>query len=582
MSPVIPKYTRQQSIPGKSGNVLQNPANAGLESQAIAGAFKTLGNEASKFGDVLIKRRNELKKQEDDNTLIGIKKDFNDNSIAFRTKTEQDQSLNFEDMQSASKDFTESQIAQYRDIYKDRPDLLNKLQEHANALNYSNVSHFSTVASARIKTNSELARQADLKSSAKFAQAGDLALGINNFQKTLDTQLLNGSLSEEAHKLETQGGRSIITEAYLMSLVNTDSVTARKMFDSLKVALTTDTKEKLQGIINPAAEIQTGRNIGRDIFRSDTSGSLETMENIAKDKKLNPKEEDAAISEIRNSWNTRKIDEVRQIKDANSSMIAELSKKAVKGINQERDLTPAQWALWIKTDAPTAAAFQDKIRKENAEIARMDTQQRIEAEREIRRVQLENENTILLLPDNELFNIDAAREQGLGNISREGKNNIEKVQNAKDPLKNEAVRRALTLVNQGSAIADALKITGTNANEIAAWKEKYGNLVIAFAYNNFDKPDFETKLQDFMDKQIMKDMVTEMFSYRETERTKKYEAAKQTAGEMPQKAKQRVEKKTQELTKPTLQEFLSKARRVNKGVSDKDLTNYYNKKYGRL
>ena len=547
MSPVIPRYTRQQSIPGQSGEVMQNPANAGVVSGAMAGAFKVLGNEAEQFGDILIKRKNELQKQVDDNYLIGEGSKLNKNFSDFRFQTEQNpkyQSGDYGGMIESLTQFSKTQYDGYGDTLKDKPELQNKIKEHIKALEFSATGHFSTISQARIKTTSETVRKTDLESSEKMAQM-DYTLAIKNWQKTLDAQKANGSLSPELYNYELQTGNSKIAEAHINALLAVNPVGAEAAFNTLKGVLTADTQERLKKIVAPSVEIQTGRDIGRDIFRNDKSGSLETMENLVKDKKLAPKVEDAAISEIKSSWNTRKIDEVKEIKDTNSSMIVNLSKKAVNGINQERDLTPAQWALWIKTDAHTAAAFQDKIRKENAEIARMDAQQRIEAEKVKRQIQTENENAILLLPENDFLNIDMQKEMGLGNISREGGSKLTTMQTAKDPLKNEAVKRALTTVNQGMAIADTMKITGAKANEIAAWKGKYSNLVIAFAYNNFDKPDFETKLQEFMDEQIMEDMVTYFFSSREAERKVKYKQAQEVAGELPQKAKQRVGKEGQ-------------------------------------
>jgi len=156
---------------------------------------------------------------------------------------------------------------------------------------------------------------------------GEYTFAIRNYQETLDAQLANGALSPEQYNFELQTGNSKIAESHINALLDVNPMGAEAAFNTLKGVLTTDAQARLKKLIDPSVEIQTGRDIGRDIFRNDKSGSLETMENLVKDKKLAPKVEDAAISEIKSSWNTRKIDEVKKIKDTNSSMIANLSRQ---------------------------------------------------------------------------------------------------------------------------------------------------------------------------------------------------------------------------------------------------------------
>jgi hypothetical protein len=72
------------------------------------------------------------------------------------------------------------------------------------------------------------------------------------------------------------------------------------------------------------------------------------------------------------------------------------------------------------------------------------------------------------------------------------------------------------------------------ANEIAVWKQKYGNLVRTFALDNINDPNFDTKLNEFLEKKVLSEMVESWFAMDETDRQRKFEEAQKAVGQAPQ------------------------------------------------
>lgn len=540
--PTIPRYERQQTVSGQSPNALANPSSFAATGQAIAGA-------ANELGDILIKRSAELKQQEDDNYLISEGTKLNDNYMKFRVEVEQDpqfQSGNYEGMSKSLADFSKKQLEGYSEAGKDRPDLFNKIQGHVSSLQNSLQGHFSTVASSRIKANGEVVRKNDLESSMQISRSGDYALGITNFQKTLEAQKANGLLSPAMYDMELKVGRSRIAEAHIEQLAQTDPVSAKAVFNAFagEKVLLTDTAERLDRLLKPAVTRQTGTTVGRDIYQSDTSGNLETMINAVKDKKLTSEVEKHAIDEIKDSWQIKEAQEAETAESAKKKVNSILVPVALKrnGINQSRDLTPAQWAELERDNPEYAAQLQDKIRREQREIERerkTDIREaRTEARflrQEQRYAQGENENSIMLEPDFMTRDIDS--DFALGKINREGRNRLLRLQQSADPMKHEAVKRAIKKIDSGTALQEALNLSDKNI--IAAWKQKYGDVVKAYAYNNFDKPDFEKNLGEFLDKNVFSELVGSWMDSDNTKRQTRLKTAEESAGQLPERGKKR-------------------------------------------
>lgn len=213
------------------------------------------------------------------------------------------------------------------------------------------------------------------------------------------------------------------------------------------------------------------------------------------------------------------------------------------GINRPSDLTPAQWADLTEKAPDYAAKLQDSMRREmdyQARQARTDVR---EAAYERRMQQADNESLILISDD--FHERDLKSDLAAGDISPAQYTRLLAAQERLDPIKRDSVRAALSKVNTGSALGKAIGVK--DKNEEAAWKLKYGDLVKAWAYNHADDPDFDRKMTEFVDKQILSDMVTSWFSGDDADRLEKYKKAKGDAGELPKRGKKPREQATKKL-----------------------------------
>src|SRR3972149_8354661 len=215
MSPVIPRYTRQQSIPGQSGEVMQNPANAGVVSGAMAGAFKVLGNEAEQFGDILVKRRIELKQQADDNAYFELTRNFQKELNKFdggqRTKIGEDTFNN----QTEIDDFLKSAKEKYTNDITD-PVLTSKIGQYVDTQGGS-VAHSHAIyqANERKKGNIlSLDMKRDIAKETASIGTIPLASIIGQHEKEIQLKHLDGSLDQPTAEQTTIENTHEIAKAH--------------------------------------------------------------------------------------------------------------------------------------------------------------------------------------------------------------------------------------------------------------------------------------------------------------------------------------------------------------------------------
>ncbi len=199
------------------------------------------------------------------------------------------------------------------------------------------------------------------------------------------------------------------------------------------------------------------------------------------------------------------------------------------GLNRPSDLTAEQWSKLTLAAPEYAMKLQDSMRREMDYSARQVKADRREAEQERKQQLSENESAILM--DDDFETRDLRRDLAAGDITPTQYQKLMKVQEKMDPIKRNSVKSALSKVNSGAALARTLDVN--NKREEAVWRQKYGDLVKAFAYNYADEPDFDRKLSDFMEKHVFSEMVTGFFTGRDEERQDKYQAAQAVAGDLP-------------------------------------------------
>lgn len=343
-----------------------------------------------------------------------------------------------------------------------------------------------------------------------------------------------------------------ISQALLYSIDNAlkDPAKSRKVIEMMKDPAQ---KEKILGVLTPKGKgkmlsilevmskevsLETGMSLGTAIFKEDKTGSLEAMTDAVRAKGLDVETTKAAVTQIKELYSERRTDEVKRAKDAVDTVNAILNPIALKrrGINRVSDLTPTQWAELTRDNPEYAKQLQDNMRREADYEIRLQKQDAIAARQERALEQSENEQTILL--DDDFRSRDLKSDYATGKISTLQFNRLRKLQESMDPMKSNSVKSALSRINTGGALAAALG--GLEKNEEAQWKMKYSELVKAFAENNIDDPNFDTKLTDFMEKHVFSEMANSWFvpDFMElgANRIDKYEQAKQAADPMRNQA----------------------------------------------
>lgn len=306
-----------------------------------------------------------------------------------------------------------------------------------------------------------------------------------------------------------------------------------------------DGMEQLIKAGNASEMKRQGIDVGVSIFKNDKTGSLEAMTDAVRAKGLGVDVEKEAISQIKEMYVVRKHDEERYKKSVKDKYVKKLTDVALKrnGLNMPGDLSPSEWEELTAADPGYAAKLQDSMRREmdyQARQARADVR---EAAYERRMQQADNESLILISDD--FHERDLKSDLAAGDISPAQYTRLLAAQERLDPVKRDSVRTALSKVNGGTALAKALGVKDKNVE--AQWKLKYGELVKAWAYNHADDPDFDRKMTEFVDKQILSDMVTSWFSGDDADRLEKYKKAKGDAGELPQRGKKPREQATKKL-----------------------------------
>jgi hypothetical protein len=301
-------------------------------------------------------------------------------------------------------------------------------------------------------------------------------------------------------------------------------------------------KEKLLGYLTPEGKgavlsalkssygevaLNDGMALGTEIFKADTSGSIESMtdrvRSSVKERGFSAETERAAVTQIKELYSERRTDEAKRASDAKDRVNAILNPIALKrnGINRVSDLSPSQWSELERDNPEYAKQLQDNMRRELDYQIHQGRQDAAIYRQE--RVIEQSENEQLLLLSDDFRKHDLKSELATGKISTVQYNRLTKLQESMDPIKRESVKAALSKVNTGGGLAAALG--GLNKNEESLWKLKYSDVIKAFAENNIDDPNFDTKLTEFVEKYIFSDMTTSFFALDSTDRISKYTTA---------------------------------------------------------
>ncbi len=519
----IPFYQRRVSIPGEAQSVPEPIGSAGIVGEAI----QKFGQQGQAFGAELVQTAARLERQKEDAMLIEAGSKINDAFITFRTDYEKNnKGLAATGSQQKASDFTATLFDQYKIDGNERYN--NEIRKHIAAQDHVLKNHLAAYEAAQIKDYSKDARSLDLESSKKMAQTGDYNLALINYQKTLDAQKANGSLSEQDHQIETLKGKSDIAEAYIRSR---DPIGAKTAFDLLKGDLLADVREKIEPHIKAAAAQRSGLDIGTDVFKGNPNASVMEMTDKIRAMKLDVEVEKVAVGQVKELKVEQKADEQMKENDALDKISTYLlgKTKATKGYIMPSHLSGPAWEEFKAASPKKALEMQDAAERNIRTLSIQNKQDKMAA-LQLKKMQ-EDENADNILKDDNFRTRDIRRDYVTGKIGISQFKTLTEIQDKMDPLKHDAVKAALNKINTGKGLVKALNLE--NENEIAVWKLKYTDLVKQFAVKNAGEADFDKKLNEFMEKSVLSDMVTSWFSLDETDRQRKFQEAQKAAGVKP-------------------------------------------------
>jgi len=524
------------SIPGEASNAMQDVGSAGIVGAAVAGLGKSVMRVADDTNDMIVRRDIELKKQRDDAILIDKGAQINDDVLTFEQNYKKE---NKGQLAFASQETVNAYLPSLIEKYKTGDDALDlKLNQHIQAHGSNLKTHLAGYEAQELKNYSADARTLDFETSKKMAQNGDVAQAVINYKKTLDTQKANYSLSDEDHQIEMKKGISGIYEAYINELVIKDPVSARKVFEVAKKDLLTDTQEKLEKVIKPAVTQRLGTDAGVEIFKADITGKLEAMTDAVRAKKLEPDAEKVAISQVKELYHERKIDEDTSKKAVFDEVYSILEKASTSGggrLNRQSDIPNSVLLRMRAADPKLTMEIEDRIAREQRQQANINKAEVRAAIAE--KKQEQSLNATLLLGSPDLQDVNLMELKQTGKISKEGYVQLLNAQEKNNPVNRASVKNLWNKINTGTALRKSLKLGANEENIVAVKKAEYSQILNAWAYNHRDDPNFYVNINKFAEANIFNDMMTDIFKSRDEERRDKGKIALDAAGGFPQRRK---------------------------------------------
>lgn len=506
----IPQWTRKESIPAVSGNAMADPEAMSKPWQALAIAGKQVGD---KYLDLSIKMQSKIDATE---TLKAID-DFRNEQRNYINGQLNIVGKNVIDVS----DLTQNEADKGKDLTT-RATEWHKIMADTYANNLSNDNQrdlFYKLASNEIDSGINKVALHQAEQTRQYF-TDQIEYSIDTAIKDIQENPSEDTVNRAKLKVAT-----VVQAIYPGQNVDDYKLHALNRIDTATAAIRERERK--------TAEIREGIDLGVEIFKQDSTGSIEVMTDAVRAQKLSPESEKVAIEQIKELYNERKTDEDNTKKAVFDSAYNVLTKKALSDngrLNKLSDLPPAKWAEMMAVDPKTTMQIQDKISSEQRQQANINKTEARAYLQEQRLRQADNESEIIISDDFSTRNLK--EDLALGKISAVQYRKLAAMQEKLDPVKRFSVKAALSKVTSGTAINKALGVKG---NEAAIWKLKYTDLVKAWAYKNADDPNFDDNLNKYVEKYVLSDMVESWFASDETDRLAKYKKAKEVVGEMPKK-----------------------------------------------
>ena len=541
--PVIPAYRPRYTIPGESGNAQQDVGSAGVVGNAIAQFGKTGMAATEDISNILIQRDQKLKAQADTNLAAQKGNDFDNDWLDASVEIKKQYQGNDA---AAVMDLTREyfRTARERFAVPDNEKVNAHVQGHLLARENQALTDMASYQSGQLKVAATNVRNYSLETSMKEAQLtpGNVGDAIATYQKLIDAQLANGSISAEEYAIHKREGVSKIREANIESVLASDPVTAMGIYSAVKNDLTTGTQERLEKVLKPSVTRQTALSEATVIYKANPNAPLEKqIDTIKARKDLSPEMIELGIQHLKDQVAVAHADKERDRIQTNTAMYqkvaeANLARKG-NGLNKLSDLSSADQSVWSAKDPVAYNAWADGVRRDTdyqLRVKKADEQSDRLLANDIKRERLAEQSsrvTTLLVAGIE--NADLTAELGSGRISNEQFNVLKSKQAAEEKPYNDQLASILKKIPQ--VIPAALLLDPKNKNEVQVWVQKYQDLLKTKANNLKGDPNRQEKLTEYFDKYIATEMVTSVFALDSTDRQSKFKEAQKVAGPLPAK-----------------------------------------------
>lgn len=212
--PVIQRYQRQVSIPGTSGSVQARGQ--------LVPDFSAAGNALADIADIVVRRQDELRRQDMVNKAITIGTAYDDEQRAFEGRELQLTGQDTYDNVTRAEKFRQDAIAKYTADIKDE-ELRAAVTKQILSSSSSMLDGLSAHQAKQRKGVTIQAASNLLAGLAKDAYAGkDLQANIKKFQTAIVAQRTAGALGEEEAVEAITKGEQALAEAHLDGIISRD------------------------------------------------------------------------------------------------------------------------------------------------------------------------------------------------------------------------------------------------------------------------------------------------------------------------------------------------------------------------
>lgn len=480
--PTVPRYQSQGQMPSETGNVPISPDMAALPAKAMANmgeGIANVGNSLFKYQEEEARWERAIKAAEIENNLKG---DVDNFATSLQGKTSQE-------IDAARDEFWKSTQDKYTQAYGQDVNLKKTLQVSL-WKNKFDIEHVARGAKARALTDEAEAQHTIFADSSlkEYLAASPEERPLVEADYANKTRELIQDRSKAEKAIQQFGQKA--DKALFAGMLENDPQAAERAANDPSMFTRVDAVERAT---------------------------------YPKQARL------AAESKLREDRVVKDHEEKERREAARKDFHADILKKTEKrnGLMVPSDFRGPAWEKLKETDPEYANKRLDEVRKDMQSQASQSRSDRA-LSLQIKRMEQDQFATDIM-GSADFQTRDLKRDVVMGKLRLEDLSKLERVQNDMDPIKRASVKDALSKVGTGAALAKAL--SGVPANEEAAWKVKYANLIRTFALNHAQDPDFDVKMGQFVENNILRKMTESLWSLDATDRQKKWQQDKEAAGE---------------------------------------------------